>query len=89
MVGGAAGAGAPWSLFAGSDYVWTTPAGSVVARVHRRRKKETITCNATRSSGSCRSKREEALHRPVDVIRYTDRMNAFLKRRIDDEAVDV
>jgi len=25
----------------------------------------------------------------VDVIRYTDRMNAFLKRRIDDEAVDV
>jgi len=25
----------------------------------------------------------------VDVIRYTDRMNAFLKRRIDDEPVDV
>jgi len=32
---------------------------------------------------------EEALHCPVDVIRYGDQMNGFLKRRIDEEAVDV
>ncbi len=32
---------------------------------------------------------EEALHCPVDVVRYGNRMNAFLKERIDEEAVDV
>jgi len=32
---------------------------------------------------------EELLHRPVDVVRYRDQMNSFLKRRIDQEAVYV
>ncbi len=32
---------------------------------------------------------EEKLHRPVDIVRYRDRMNAFLKKRIDKEAVYV
>lgn len=32
---------------------------------------------------------EEQLHRKVDIIRYSDGMNAFLKRRIDKEAVYV
>jgi predicted nucleotidyltransferase len=32
---------------------------------------------------------EELLHRPVDVVRYRDRMNAYLKRRIEQEAVYV
>jgi hypothetical protein len=32
---------------------------------------------------------EESLHCPVDVVRYSNRMNAFLKKRIDEEAVDV
>lgn len=32
---------------------------------------------------------EEQLHRPVDIVRYRDTMNAFLKRRIDQEAVYV
>lgn len=32
---------------------------------------------------------EEALDKPVDVIRYRERMNTFLKRRIDLEAVYV
>jgi hypothetical protein len=32
---------------------------------------------------------EEMLHRPVDIVRYRDKMNAFLKRRIDREAVYV
>ncbi len=32
---------------------------------------------------------EEKFHRPVDIIRYKDRMNAFLKKRIDKEAVYV
>ncbi len=32
---------------------------------------------------------EEKFHRPVDIIRYRDRMNAFLKKRIDKEAVYV
>jgi len=26
---------------------------------------------------------EEKFHRPVDIVRYRDRMNAFLKKRID------
>ena len=30
---------------------------------------------------------EERFHCPVDVIRYRDRMNRFLKHRIDQEAV--
>ena len=30
---------------------------------------------------------EEKFHRPVDIVRYRDRMNAFLKKRIDKEAV--
>jgi predicted nucleotidyltransferase len=32
---------------------------------------------------------EELLQRPVDVVRYRDRMNAFLKQRIDQEAIYV
>ncbi|MBC6480650.1 MAG: nucleotidyltransferase family protein [Hormoscilla sp. GM7CHS1pb] len=32
---------------------------------------------------------EEALDKPVDVIRYRERMNTFLKRQIDLEAVYV
>ncbi len=32
---------------------------------------------------------EEQLHRKVDIIRYRDSMNAFLKKRIDKEAVYV
>lgn len=32
---------------------------------------------------------EEALDKPVDVIRYRERMNTFLKTRIDREAVYV
>ena len=32
---------------------------------------------------------EELLHRPVDVVRFRQRMNAYLKRRIEQEAVYV
>ncbi len=32
---------------------------------------------------------EEKFHRPVDIVRYRDRMNALLKNRIDKEAVYV
>ena len=32
---------------------------------------------------------EEKFHQPVDIVRYRDKMNAFLKRRIDKEAVYV
>ncbi|ACM21166.1 nucleotidyltransferase [Geotalea daltonii FRC-32] len=32
---------------------------------------------------------EEALHEHVDVVHYRDRMNAFLKSRIDREAIYV
>ncbi|MDD2388761.1 MAG: nucleotidyltransferase domain-containing protein [Desulfobacterales bacterium] len=32
---------------------------------------------------------EEQLHRKVDIVRYRDSMNAFLKKRIDKEAVYV
>ena len=32
---------------------------------------------------------EEQLHRPVDIVSYREKMNAFLKRRIDDEAMYV
>jgi len=32
---------------------------------------------------------EEQLHKPVDIVRYRDQMNAFLKQRIDQEAVFV
>jgi predicted nucleotidyltransferase len=32
---------------------------------------------------------EERLHRPVDIVRYRGSMNAFLKTRIDQEAVYV
>lgn len=32
---------------------------------------------------------EEHLHRPVDIIRYREKMNPFLKRRIDQEALYV
>jgi len=32
---------------------------------------------------------EEALQCPVEVVRYGDQMNAFLKQRIDEEAIDV
>ena len=32
---------------------------------------------------------EEALHRKVDIIHYREKMNQFLKRRIDQEAVYV
>jgi hypothetical protein len=31
---------------------------------------------------------EGALQRPVEVVRYCGQMNAFLKRRIDEEAID-
>ena len=30
---------------------------------------------------------EERLHRPVDLVTYRERMNQFLKKRIDSEAV--
>lgn len=30
---------------------------------------------------------EELLHRPVDVVRYRERLNPFLKRRIEQEAI--
>ena len=30
---------------------------------------------------------EERLHQPVDIVTYTERMNRFLKERIDAEAV--
>ncbi len=32
---------------------------------------------------------EEALDRPVDIIHYRERMNAFLKERINEEAIYV
>ncbi|MGE0882609.1 MAG: nucleotidyltransferase family protein [Blastocatellales bacterium] len=32
---------------------------------------------------------EEALHRKVDIVRYREGMNQFLKKRIDQEAVYV
>ncbi len=32
---------------------------------------------------------EEKFHMPVDIVRYRDRMNALLKKRIDKEAVYV
>ncbi|TKJ37954.1 nucleotidyltransferase [candidate division LCP-89 bacterium B3_LCP] len=32
---------------------------------------------------------EALLHKPVDVVRYRERMNTFLKRRIEQEAVYV
>lgn len=32
---------------------------------------------------------EEQLHRSVDIVRYRKKMNAFLKKRIDKEAVYV
>lgn len=32
---------------------------------------------------------EEALHEHVDIVHYRERMNAFLKRRIDQSAVYV
>ncbi len=32
---------------------------------------------------------EELLRQPVDVVRYRDKMNPFLKRRIEEEAVYV
>jgi predicted nucleotidyltransferase len=32
---------------------------------------------------------EELLHRPVDVVRYREKMNVYLKRRIEREAVYV
>ena len=32
---------------------------------------------------------EDLLHRSVDVVRYRERMNAYLKRRIEQEAVYV
>jgi predicted nucleotidyltransferase len=32
---------------------------------------------------------EESLHRSVDVVRYRERMNAYLKRRIEQEAIYV
>jgi predicted nucleotidyltransferase len=32
---------------------------------------------------------EEMLHQPVDVVRYRSRMNAYLKQRIEQEAVYV
>ncbi len=32
---------------------------------------------------------EEKFHRPVDIVRYRDKMNTFLKGRIDKEAVYV
>jgi predicted nucleotidyltransferase len=36
-----------------------------------------------------REELEEELHEHVDIVHYRDRMNAFLKRRIDQEAVYV
>jgi predicted nucleotidyltransferase len=32
---------------------------------------------------------EEILHQPIDVVRYREGMNAYLKRRIEQEAVYV
>jgi len=32
---------------------------------------------------------EEQLHCPVDIVRYRKKMNAFLKNRIDQEALYV
>lgn len=32
---------------------------------------------------------EEQLHRPVDIVRYRQRMNTYLRQRIDQEAVYV
>ena len=32
---------------------------------------------------------EEALHQQVDIVHYRERMNAFLKQRIDREAIYV
>ena len=32
---------------------------------------------------------EEKLHYPVDIVSYREKMNSFLKKRIDDEAVYV
>ena len=32
---------------------------------------------------------EEKFRRPVDIVRYRDTMNGFLKKRIDEEAVYV
>ena len=32
---------------------------------------------------------EESLHRSVDIVRYRERMNDYLKRRIEQEAVYV
>lgn len=32
---------------------------------------------------------EEKFHRPVDIVRYRDKMGAFLKKRIDKEAIYV
>jgi hypothetical protein len=32
---------------------------------------------------------EEALHEHVDIVHYRERMNAFLKRRIDQEGIYV
>lgn len=32
---------------------------------------------------------EEALHCPVDIVHYRKRMNTFLKKRINEEAVYV
>ncbi len=32
---------------------------------------------------------EEKFHIPVDIVRYRDKMNAFLKNRIDNEAIYV
>ncbi len=32
---------------------------------------------------------EEQLHRPIDIVSYREKMNKFLKQRIDKEAVYV
>ena len=32
---------------------------------------------------------EEQLHHPVDIVRYRDNMNKYLKQRIDNEAIYV
>ena len=32
---------------------------------------------------------EEELHRSIDIIRYREKMNAFLKRKIEEEAIYV
>jgi len=32
---------------------------------------------------------EEQLHLPVDIVRYRERMNQFLKKRLDKEAIYV